>query len=162
MTLQPPQIDIVDRVRDSPGKGIQSKGVVAVLRQASRGNWAVAVPHLKTTNVVGVAKEILAERLKEDAERVSDTGGNSRVSGSEPEGRCGGNSEPLARKAGQESAGTAEPAEAERTAGDRTMDGEAEEDELGKPDEELGDEPPGKGPVEKEEALGFEDKGEKP
>ena len=88
------------------------------------------------TNAVGFAKDMLAERLKKDAERVSDEGRDTGVPRGEEEWRGGGYSEALARKAGQESTGTAEPTEGERA-------GEVENgEELTPEEEESADEKP--------------------
>ncbi len=61
------------------------------------------------TNAVGLAKEMLAERLKDNAERVSDEGRDSGIPRGETEGRGGSYREAFARKAGAEG-GTEEPA----------------------------------------------------
>ncbi|MGA8044419.1 MAG: hypothetical protein WCA37_16605 [Terracidiphilus sp.] len=84
------------------------------------------------TNAVGFAKDMLAERLKEYGGGLPDEGRDSGIHGGEPEGRRGGDREPLARKAGAESAGTAEPTHVERAEEDgdgRPEDGEVEKEE---------------------------------
>ena len=106
---------------------------------------SVALPTY-ATNAAGVAKETLAGRLKKNAERVSDEGRDRGVSGSEEEGRGGGDREALARKAGAEGGGKGESA-ADGEAPELHSSGvEARSEEEGKPElgksaSEHGDQP---------------------